>query len=64
MAFFIVGVTARNKRLAVCANEDQAAEYISSLPYPEDGIYYIAECDQPVELAEMTLDDLPDPEEV
>lgn len=63
--FYIVGVNSDPpKRLAVCANEDDAAEYISSLPFPEDGIYYIDECDQTVEIAELSLDDLPDPSEV
>lgn len=60
--FFIVGVTQTCKRLAVCATEKQASEYIGSLPRAEEGIYYLdpvdAQC-APVVLAEVEIDDLP-----
>jgi len=56
--FYVVGVTETCKRLAICATERQAAEYIESLPGFEQGIYYIDECREPVMLDELTLDDL------
>lgn len=58
--FYIVGVTATCKRLAVVGSLAQAEAYISGLPAASQGIYYI---DGPiagiVQLAEPTPRDLP-----
>ena len=48
--FYIVGETEGPKRLAVCTTEEQASEYIGTLPDHEDGRYYIDGCDDLVEL--------------
>jgi hypothetical protein len=57
--FYIVGVTATCKRLAVCQSEQAAADYIATLPGYEGGYYYIDACTEPVTLAEVSPDDLP-----
>jgi hypothetical protein len=60
--FYIVGVTATCKRLAVCPSEQAAARYISTLPGHEGGYYYIDACSESVTLAELSPDDLPNDE--
>jgi len=52
---FIVGLTEGPKRLAVCATQEQAEEYIGTLPNAEDGRYYIdGPCTEPITLSELT----------
>lgn len=57
--FYIVGVTATCKRLAICNSEQSASKYIGTLPGAELGIYYIDDCTDTVTLDELSPDDLP-----
>jgi hypothetical protein len=53
---FIVGLTEGPQRLAVCASQEQAEEYIGTLPNAEDGRYYIdGPCTEPITLPERWL---------
>jgi hypothetical protein len=39
--FWVVGVTEGPKRLAICQTQEQAEQYVGTLPNAEDGRYYI-----------------------
>ena len=53
---FIVGLTEGPVRLAVCATQEQAEQYIGTLPNHEDGRYYIdGPCTEPITLNDTPL---------
>jgi hypothetical protein len=59
--FWVVGVTATCKRLAICATQQQAEEYCGELPGVEHGGYYIdGPCTEPITLDEPTIDEVPE----
>lgn len=52
--FWVVGVTEECKRLAICATQEQAEQYVGTLPNAEDGRYYIdGPCTEPIHLSEL-----------
>jgi hypothetical protein len=58
MGFYIVGVTQSCQRLAVTNTLLDAEKYISTLPYCEQGIYYIdGPCTEIVELRKPMIRD-------